>query len=98
MCVCVYIYIVCVMIFRFEVAAEDYKKLLDQECVTSTVHKSPAHLVADENALSSPLKQAGKAETDQHILGFMADQVYGTMCFYLHFFPVIYSLYKIFVY
>jgi len=69
------------MIFRFEAAAEDYRKLLDQECVMSTLHKSPAHLVADENTLSSPMKQAGKAETDQHVLGFMADQVYGTICF-----------------
>ena len=72
----------CVMTFRFETAAEDYRKLLDLECVTSTLHKSPAHLVADENTLSSPLKQVGKAETDQHILGFMADQVNGTICFY----------------
>jgi len=88
----------CVLIFRFEAAAEDYRKLLDQESVTSTLYKSPAHLVTDENALSSPLKQVGKAETDQHVLGFMADQVYRTICFYPSSFPVIYSLYKIFVY
>jgi hypothetical protein len=63
------------MISRFEAAAEDYRKLLDQECVVSTPRKSPTHLVSDENTSASPLKQVGKAETDQHILGFMADQV-----------------------
>jgi hypothetical protein len=82
-----------VMISRFEAAAEDYRKLLDQECAGSTPHKSPVHLVSDENTLSSPLKQAGKAETDQHILGFMADQVNGTI-----FFLLLCFLYKIFVY
>jgi len=85
------------MIFRFEAAAEDYRKLLNQECVTSTLPKSPAHLVADENALSSPMKQVGKAETDQHVLGFMADQVYGTVCFYPYH-SLSFTLYRVFVY
>jgi hypothetical protein len=84
------------MISRFEAAAEDYRKLLDQECVASTSRKSPTRLVSDENTSTSPLKQVGKAETDQHILGFMADQVSGTiwsppLSLSLSF-PVIYSV------
>jgi hypothetical protein len=66
-------------LLRFEAAVEDYQKLLNQECVGSTPQSSPTHQFTDENISSNPVKQVGKSETEQHMLGFMADQVGGTI-------------------
>jgi hypothetical protein len=68
----------CVILVRFEAAAEGYRKVLNQECVGSTPQNSPTHLITEENT-SSPVKQVGKTEIDEHVLGFMADQVGGIM-------------------
>jgi hypothetical protein len=73
------LYLECESFLRFEAAAEDYQKLLNQECVGSTPQSSPTHHVPDENISSNPVKQVGKTETEQHMLGFMADQVDGTI-------------------
>jgi hypothetical protein len=77
-----------VTFIRFETAADDYRKLLNQECVGSTPHNSPTHLVTDENTSSSPVKQVGKTEAEQHILGFMADQVGGSVQMLFYFLAV----------
>jgi hypothetical protein len=69
------LYLECESFLRFEAAAEDYQKLLNQECVGSTPFSSPTHQVTDENIPSNAGKQAGKTETEQQMLGFMADQV-----------------------
>jgi hypothetical protein len=66
------LYLECESFLRFEAAAEDYQKLLNQECVESTPYSSPTHQVTDENM---PSNQVAKTETEQHMLGFMADQV-----------------------
>jgi hypothetical protein len=68
----------CVILIRFEAAAEGYRKLLNQECVGPSPQSSPTHLVVDENT-PSPVKQVTKTEIDEHVLGFIADQVCGTM-------------------
>lgn len=68
----------CVIFVRFEAAAENYRKLLNQECVGLTPQNSPLHLVTDENT-SSPMTQVGKTEIEEPILGFMADQVGRTL-------------------
>lgn len=67
-----------IILVRFETAAEGYRKLLNQECVGSTPQNSPSHLITDGN-ISSPVKQVGKTEVDEHVLGFIADQVGETM-------------------